>query len=186
VIALVVLFFPVISFLFDKLAFIPSRQTCYSSSIHTAKKELKMAVPDKFTGFQSPSAGKWLEFEKGSWEPRPFGDYDVDIKTECCGVCASDRHTISGDWGDCPYPLAVGHEVVGKVIRVGPKVTLAKVGQRVGVGAQVYSCLECRQCKNENETYCKHQIDAYGAPYLDTGYTTQGGYSSHSRIHEYW
>ncbi|KAL7960485.1 hypothetical protein V8C34DRAFT_312590 [Trichoderma compactum] len=157
-----------------------------SSSIHTARKELKMAVPDRFTGFQSPSAGKWLEFEKGSWEPRPFGDYDVDIKTECCGVCASDRHTISGDWGDCPYPLAVGHEVVGKVIRVGPKVTLAKVGQRVGVGAQVYSCLECRQCKNENETYCKHQIDAYGAPYLDTGYTTQGGYSSHSRIHEYW
>ncbi|KAL7934999.1 GroES-like protein [Trichoderma chlorosporum] len=145
-----------------------------------------MAVPDKFTGFQSPSAGNWLEFEKNSWEPRPFGDYDVDIKTECCGVCASDRHTISGDWGECPYPLAVGHEVVGKVIRVGPKVTLAKVGQRVGVGAQVYSCLECHQCKNENETYCKHQIDAYGVPYLDTGYTTQGGYSSHSRIHEFW
>ncbi|KAL7819398.1 GroES-like protein [Trichoderma aethiopicum] len=145
-----------------------------------------MAVPDKFTGFQSPSADKWLEFEKNSWEPRPFGDYDVDIKTECCGVCASDRHTISGDWGGCPYPLAVGHEVVGKVLRVGPKVTLAKVGQRVGVGAQVWSCLECRQCKNDNETYCKHQIDAYGAPYLDTGFTTQGGYSSHTRIHEYW
>lgn len=145
-----------------------------------------MSVPNNFAGFQAPSADKYLEFEKGSWTPRPFGDHDVDIKIECCGVCASDLHTISGEWGGCPYPLAVGHEVVGKVLRVGDKVTLAKAGDRVGVGAQVYSCLECRQCKNDNETYCQHQIDAYGAPYLDTGYTTQGGYSSHTRIHEYW
>lgn len=100
--------------------------------------------------------------------------------------CLSDKHTISGEWGDCPYPLTVGHEVVGKVLQVGPKVTLAKVGQRVGVGAQVWSCLSCPQCKNDNETYCPEQIDAYGAPYLDTGYTTQGGYASHTRIHEYW
>ncbi|CAI6089732.1 unnamed protein product [Clonostachys chloroleuca] len=145
-----------------------------------------MSYPEKFTGFQAPSAEKYLEFEKNSWAPRPFGDYDVDIQIEACGVCASDRHKINGDWGDSPYPLAVGHEVVGKVLKVGPKVTLAKVGQRVGVGAQVYSCLTCRQCKNENETYCKQQIDAYGAPYLDTGFITQGGYSSHTRIHEYW
>ncbi|EGU88421.1 alcohol dehydrogenase (NADP+) [Fusarium oxysporum f. sp. raphani 54005] len=145
-----------------------------------------MSVPDKFQGFQSPSAEHWTDFQKNSFEPRPFGEYDVDIKIECCGVCASDRHTISGDWGGCPYPLAVGHEVVGKVLRVGDKVTLAKVGDRVGAGAQVWSCLECRQCKNDNETYCKHQIDAYGADYLDTGFKTQGGYSSHSRVHEYW
>ncbi|KAI5465029.1 chaperonin 10-like protein [Mariannaea sp. PMI_226] len=145
-----------------------------------------MPVPNKFEGFQSPSVDRPFEFEKGSWEARPFDDYDVDIKIECCGVCASDRHTITGDWGACPYPLAVGHEVVGRVLRVGSKVTLAKVGQRVGCGAQVYSCRQCRQCKNDNETYCKAQIDAYGAPYLDTGYITQGGYSSHTRINEYW
>jgi len=145
-----------------------------------------MAYPEKFSGFQAPSAENWKDFQKNSWTPRPLTDYDVDVEIEACGVCASDMHTISGDWGDCPYPLAVGHEVVGKVLQVGPKVTLAKVGDRVGVGAQVYSCLTCKQCKNENETYCKHQIDAYGAPYLDTGCTTQGGYSSHTRIHEYW
>ncbi|OCL14728.1 alcohol dehydrogenase GroES-like domain-containing protein [Glonium stellatum] len=145
-----------------------------------------MSYPEKFSGFQAPSAEKWLEFKKGSWEPRPFGDNDVDIKIECCGVCASDVHTVRGDWGEVPYPLAVGHEVVGKVLRVGPKVTLAKVGQRVGVGAQVYSCLDCRHCKNNNETYCLDQVNAYGAPYPGTDYTTQGGYSSHARIHEYW
>ncbi|KAH6998891.1 chaperonin 10-like protein [Ilyonectria robusta] len=145
-----------------------------------------MSSPDQFQSFQSPSADNWLEFEKNSWQPRPFGEKDIDIKIDCCGVCASDKHTISGDWGGCPYPLAVGHEVVGKVVRVGSKVTTAKVGDRVGAGAQVYSCMECRQCKNDNETYCKHQIDAYGAPYLDTGFTTQGGYSSHTRVDEYW
>lgn len=145
-----------------------------------------MSVPEQFSGFQSPSAEAWTDFTKGSWAPRPFGDNDVDVKIECCGVCASDRHTISGDWGDCPYPLTVGHEVVGKVLRVGSNVSLAKVGQRVGVGAQVYSCRDCRQCKKDNETYCPSQIDAYGAPYLDTGYTTQGGYASHARIDENW
>lgn len=145
-----------------------------------------MAYPEQFSGFQAPSAENWKDFQKNSWAPRALTDYDVDIEIEACGVCASDMHTISGDWGDCPYPLAVGHEVVGKVLQVGPKVTLAKVGDRVGVGAQVYSCLTCKQCKNDNETYCKSQIDAYGAEYLDSGYTTQGGYSSHTRIHEYW
>ncbi|RAH57476.1 alcohol dehydrogenase GroES-like domain-containing protein [Aspergillus piperis CBS 112811] len=145
-----------------------------------------MSYPKEFTGFQVPSAEKWLDFEKSTWEPRPFGDYDVDIKIECCGVCASDVHTARGDWGEMPYPFAVGHEVIGRVLRVGPKVTLAKVGQRVGVGAQVYSCLDCRHCKNGNETYCKEQVNAYGAAYPGTDCTTQGGYSSHTRIHEYW
>ncbi|KAF4119289.1 alcohol dehydrogenase (NADP+) [Geosmithia morbida] len=145
-----------------------------------------MSYPEKFLAFQSPSADKWLDFEKNSFVPRPFGDYDVDVKIECCGVCASDKHTISGDWGHCNYPLAVGHEIIGEVVKVGSKVTLAQVGQRVGVGAQVWSCLECRQCKNDNETYCKHLIDTYNAPYLDTGHITQGGYSSHARVHEFW
>lgn len=46
-------------------------------------------------------------------------------------------------------------EIVGEALRVGPKVTLIKPGQRVGVGAQSYSCLNCRQCNNDNETYCE-------------------------------
>ncbi|OAA56491.1 oxidoreductase [Cordyceps fumosorosea ARSEF 2679] len=145
-----------------------------------------MSYPEQFTGFQAPSAEAWSDFRKQSWAPRPFGDADVDIQVECCGVCASDLHKIAGEWGACPYPLAVGHEVVGRVIRVGQGVTLAQVGQRVGVGAQVYSCLKCRQCRNGNETYCREQVDAYGAVYPGTDHVTQGGYSSHVRIHEYW
>ena len=77
-------------------------------------------------------------------------------------------------------------EIVGTALRVGPKVSLIKAGQRVGVGAQSYSCLNCRQCKNENETYCPDQLDTYGAKWPDTGIISQGGYSSHVRTHEHW
>ena len=75
---------------------------------------------------------------------------------------------------------------MGKAIRVGPKVTLVKEGQRVGVGAQSYSCLNCRQCKNDNETYCRKQLDTYGAVWPDSLIVSQGGYSSHVRTHEHW
>lgn len=78
-------------------------------------------------------------------------------------------------------------EIVGRAIRVGPKVTLIKEGQRVGVGAQSYSCGECKQCKNDNETYCPVlMIDTYGAEWPETGIVSQGGYSSHVRTHEHW
>ncbi|KAJ0384786.1 hypothetical protein COL922a_007667 [Colletotrichum nupharicola] len=143
-------------------------------------------IPEKFTGFQVNSAETWQDFKKQQFDPKPFGDYDVDIKIECCGVCASDVHTVKGDWGAQPYPLAVGHEIVGKALRVGPKVTKIKAGERVGVGAQSYACLDCRQCKNDNETYCKEQLDTYGSTFPDSGAISQGGYSSHVRTHEHW
>jgi len=77
-------------------------------------------------------------------------------------------------------------EIIGLVTRVGPKVTLHQIGDRVGVGASSWACLECRQCKKGNEQYCARQLDTYGAKWPDTGYVTKGGYSSHIRIHEHY
>ncbi|KAK0125131.1 hypothetical protein ONS96_008995 [Cadophora gregata f. sp. sojae] len=145
-----------------------------------------MVYPDTFQGFQIEDPKHWTDFKLNELTPKPFGDFDVDIKIQACGVCASDLHTISGGWGEQHFPLCVGHEIVGTALRVGPKVTLIKPGQRVGVGAQSYSCLNCRQCKNDNETYCRHQLDTYGAKWPDTGIVSQGGYSSHVRTHEHW
>ncbi|CAI4212146.1 unnamed protein product [Parascedosporium putredinis] len=76
-------------------------------------------------------------------------------------------------------------KIIGEAVRVGPKVTTVKVGDRVGVGAQIYACLDCAICKEGNETYCKHQLDTYGATYPD-GTLSQGGYSSHIRAHEHF
>jgi len=101
-------------------------------------------------------------------------------------VCASDVHTITGGWGeDIPLPLCVGHEVIGRAIKVGDKVTTIKVGDRVGVGAQISADLNCVNCKADQENYCPNSVDTYGAPYPD-GTISQGGYASHIRAHEYF
>lgn len=67
------------------------------------------AAPEKFVGFQILDPNKWTEFHKNELTPKPFGDYDVDIKIQACGVCASDLHTVSGGWGEQHFPLCVGH-----------------------------------------------------------------------------
>lgn len=87
-------------------------------------------------------------------------------------------------------PICVGHEVVGHVVSIGPKVSTTKIGDRVGVGAQVWSCLKCDRCNNDNENYCEHMVHTYGCPYpkeADPAETiSQGGYASHIRAHEYF
>lgn len=70
-----------------------------------------MVYPDTFTGFQvsGPAPAEKLDFTKQEYKPKPFEDYDVDIKIEACGICGSDLHTISGGWGKQHFPLCVGH-----------------------------------------------------------------------------
>lgn len=117
---------------------------------------------------------------------KKFEENDVDVAIDACGVCASDIHTITGGWGeDISLPLCVGHEVIGKVVKVGSKVTKVKVGDRAGVGAQVGADLTCGVCKADQENYCPNQIDTYGAEYPD-GTVSQGGFSSHIRANEYF
>lgn len=89
---------------------------------------------------------------------KPFGDHDLDIAIHACGVCGSDVHTLTGGWGKAKFPVRVGHEIVGRVVRAGSKVNTVHVGQRVGVGAQVGSCLDCKNCKSDNENYCAHGV----------------------------
>ena len=76
-------------------------------------------------------------------------------------MCGSDVHTLSQGWGESKLPLVAGHEIVGHVTRVGNKVTEFKVGQRVGVGAQIASCMQCRACKEGYENYCPDELDTY-------------------------
>lgn len=128
---------------------------------------------------------KWSDFTKQEFKLKKFEDRDIDIAIDACGVCASDVHTITGGWGDAPLPLCVGHEVIGRAVKVGKDVTTIKVGDRVGVGAQIKADLTCGNCKADQENYCPNSVDTYGAPYED-GTISQGGYSSHMRAHEYF
>jgi len=91
----------------------------------------------------------------------------------------------NGDWGKQPYPLVPGHEIVGRVMDVGPDVKNYKVGQHVAVGCMVDSCQECDQCHNHEEQFCRNGMTpTYGAPDRISGETTQGGYSKHIIVRE--
>ncbi|ODV83010.1 hypothetical protein CANARDRAFT_30356 [[Candida] arabinofermentans NRRL YB-2248] len=144
----------------------------------------------KFQGFAVTSSdpAKWSTVEKIEFEPTSLKEKFVEVKIKCCGVCGSDCHTLHGSemWGGAPLlPAIVGHEIVGEIVDVGKSVTDLKIGDLVGVGAQIGCCFECEMCLNDNETYCPHLIDTYNATYPD-GSRTFGGYSSHIRAHEFF
>ncbi len=112
-------------------------------------------------------------------ERRDLGPRDVLIEITYAGICHSDIHTVRGDWGKVPYPLTVGHEIVGHVTEVGTEVTLHAVGDRVGVGCMVDSCRECENCLAGHQQYCERgNTQTYAAVDRD-GTVTQGGYSTH-------
>ena len=119
------------------------------------------------------------------FERRDLRDNDVAIEILYSGICHSDLHTVNGDWGPQPYPLVPGHEIVGRVISVGPEVKNYAVGQHVAVGCMVDSCQECDQCHNHEEQYCRNGMTpTYGAPDRISGEITQGGYSKHIVVRE--
>ena len=92
-----------------------------------------------------------------SYEPEPLGAFDVEIAITHCGICHSDIHLIDNDWGISTYPLIPGHEIVGTIRACGSEVRHLAVGQRVGVGWQSGSCLECEWCLEGEEPCCASQ-----------------------------
>lgn len=119
------------------------------------------------------------------FERRDLRPNDVAIEILYSGVCHSDLHTVNGDWGPKPYPLVPGHEIVGRVMAIGPEVKKYKVGDQVAVGCMVDSCQDCDQCEQNQEQYCRHGMTGtYGAPDRVSGEITQGGYSRHIVVRE--
>jgi uncharacterized zinc-type alcohol dehydrogenase-like protein len=113
-----------------------------------------------------------------SFERREPGARDVQIEILYCGICHSDLHTVRAEWGRTSFPLVPGHEIVGRVSRVGADVSRFRVGDAVGVGCLVDSCRRCASCGEGLEQYCGNGSTAtYGSLERQTGGITQGGYS---------
>lgn len=113
-----------------------------------------------------------------SFERRNLGNDDVQIEILYCGVCHSDLHTVRSEWGSATYPCVPGHEIVGRVVKVGKDVNKFKEGDTVGVGCMVDSCRTCANCKDNLEQFCeKGTIFTYNSPDKHTGGVTYGGYS---------
>ena len=102
---------------------------------------------------------------------------DVEIDILYCGVCHSDLHFARNDWGMTQYPVVPGHEIVGRVLKVGKDVKQYEEGDLVAVGCLVDSCRSCNNCKNDLEQYCPEWVGTYGGydKHLETN--THGGYS---------
>ena len=76
-------------------------------------------------------------------ERREVRERDVLIDIAYCGVCHSDIHQVRDEWGGSLFPMVPGHEIVGRVTRVGARVEKLKVGDLAGVGCMVDSCRTC-------------------------------------------
>jgi uncharacterized zinc-type alcohol dehydrogenase-like protein len=114
-----------------------------------------------------------------NFERRDPGPRDVQIEILFCGVCHSDLHTVRNEWKGTQYPVVPGHEIIGKVTKVGGEVKRFKAGDTAGVGCMVDSCRTCPSCKAGEEQYCETGLTfTYNSPDKHTGGLTYGGYST--------
>ena len=112
---------------------------------------------------------------------------DIEIEILYCGVCHSDLHTARNDWGFTTYPTVPGHEIVGKITKVGNGVTKFKVGDLAAVGCLVDSCRTCSSCAKDLEQYCLNGwIGTYNSEDKHLGGMTFGGYSEKVVVDEHF
>ncbi|KAI5480107.1 hypothetical protein MNV49_001767 [Pseudohyphozyma bogoriensis] len=136
----------------------------------------------------------WLGYDKtavegnmrwGEYTPQKWDENDIDIQVLYSGICGSDIHHLSEGWRPEPWPICCGHEIVGRVVRVGKESgEKFKLGDMVGVGAQGDSCRECHACEHGQENYCPKMTNTYSGTCSRgnaKGDKTWGGYSNYHR-----
>jgi alcohol dehydrogenase (NADP+) len=112
---------------------------------------------------------------------------DVQIEILFCGICHSDLHQVRNEWSDIMptvYPCVPGHEIVGRVVRVGSAVTKFKTGDIAAVGCMVDSDRTCPECQAGLEQFCPNITLTYNFPDKDLGGVTYGGYSDSIVVEE--
>lgn len=139
--------------------------------------------PETFEAVGVHDYDDWLNPKKFEFKPQEFRDYDVDVEIMACGVCGSDIHAASGNWGRPYAPVAVGHEIVGKIVKIGPNAKEGlKLGDRVGIGAQCDSDGTCIACERNLDSNCRSMVGTYFGTYPESGVNTIGGNASHIRL----
>ena len=137
-------------------------------------------IPVKsYAAYQSAAALSPFKFDR-----REVGNQDILIDILYCGVCHSDIHQVRSEWGGSIFPMVPGHEIVGRISKIGDGVTKFKVGDLAGVGCFVDSCRSCENCKEGLEQYCRGCIPTYNGYEKDRKTPTYGGYSSQIVVDE--
>jgi len=112
-----------------------------------------------------------------NFQRRDVGQHDVQIEILYCGVCHSDLHTVRNEWQNTTYPCVPGHEIVGRVVKVGAHVKKFKEGDTAGVGCMVDSCRTCANCEEDLEQFCDDTTWTFNSADKHVGGMTFGGYS---------
>ena len=117
---------------------------------------------------------------------RDPGEHDVQIEILYCGICHSDLHQVRNEWSSMPtvYPCIPGHEIVGRVTKVGSAVTKFKPGDLAAVGCMVDSDGTCPNCQAALEQFCPNMILTYNSQDMHLGGVTYGGYSDSIVVEE--
>jgi uncharacterized zinc-type alcohol dehydrogenase-like protein len=138
-------------------------------------------IPVKGYAAQTPTT----DLAPWDFQRRDVGPHDVQFDILFCGVCHSDLHQIKDEWFKGIFPMVPGHEIVGKVVKVGDHVKKFKVGDLAGTGCLVDSCRTCENCKNDLEQYCLNgNSQTYNGLEQDKKTPTYGGYSKTIVVHE--
>ena len=119
---------------------------------------------------------------------RDPGEHDVQIEILFCGICHSDLHQVRNEWSGIPtvYPCVPGHEIIGRVTKVGSEVTRFKPGDLAAVGCLVDSDGNCQECQAGLEQFCPHMTLTYNSPDVHLGGVTYGGYSDSIVVKEHF
>ncbi len=141
---------------------------------------------DKAKAYAAADAKARLELTEISRRDLTAGDVQIEILY--CGICHSDVHQVRNEWSAMPtvYPVVPGHEIVGKVAKVGSSVAKYKIGDVVAVGCMVDSDRSCPHCKNGMEQFCPGMVLTYNGPDKHLGGVTYGGYSTSIVVDEHF
>jgi len=147
----------------------------------TPERPVEQQGRTKTTGYAAHSSTSPLQ--PFSFERRSPGPKDVQIEILYCGVCHSDLHTARNEWTNTTYPVVPGHEITGRVTKVGAQVRKFKEGDLAAVGCMVDSDRTCAACKAGLEQYCEGPATfTYSSEDKHLGGMTYGGYYSETIV----
>jgi uncharacterized zinc-type alcohol dehydrogenase-like protein len=129
--------------------------------------------------------GPEAKFQPFDFARRELRPKDILIEILFSGICHSDIHQAKGEWGNSTYPMVPGHEIVGRVTRVGMEVSKFSIDDIAGIGCFIDSCRKCENCAAGFQQMCKvHCVMTYNGTEMDKSTPTYGGYSKHYVVDE--
>src|SRR6476659_3194724 len=152
-----------------------------SEAAQTAAQKQPISKPQTLPAKAYAASSATSGLAPFSFPRRVPGPQDVQIEILYCGVCHSDLHQVRNEWKEVMptvYPCVPGHEIVGRVVKVGNAVKKFKEGDIAAVGCMVDSCRVCASCKAGEEQYCENMMTlTYNGEDKILGGVTFGGYS---------